>query len=650
MTPNTIPAHSEIDPKYTWNAPSVFPTVEAWEAECASVAADLAGLQQYQGHLADGPAVLADAMTAIQSLVGRAQKLHTYAGMSYAVNTNDAAAAKRNGRVQGLWGQVMAAIAFLDPELLAIGEATLRKWLADETRLAYLGHYIDNLLRKQAHVRSAEVEELLGLFAAPAANVETTFSMLTDADFKFPAAVTPGGDEQPVTQGTLSKILAGPDRDARRSAWEGYMDTYLAHKNALASNLLTSVKNNVFAMRARRHASTLEMALRRSQPPRRGLPQPHFGLQEEPPDLASLLGGAAQGAGGGALHPTTSGRCQARPCRTSLSAGAPGFAFRQRSAEQPAGDPLRAGGQADLRRPGAAGAEYVETVRRGCLEQRWVDVYPCQGKMGGAFSSGAPGTYPFIMISYTDEVFSMSTLAHELGHSMHSYLTWQNQPVLYSDYSMFVAETASNFHQAMVRAHLLETAQDPALLIAVIEEAMSNFHRYFFIMPTLARFELELHQREERGEGMSADDMIELMADLFAEGYGDGVVVDRPHVGITWATFGHLYIDYYVFQYATGISAANTLAQRVRSGGNAAAEEYLAFLKAGASLYPIDALKVAGVDMTDTRAGGGCVRGAGGAGGAVGGIGGMLNAPERGAVRTDGARAALVSMPTCFPA
>ncbi|MCU0503469.1 MAG: oligoendopeptidase F, partial [Anaerolineae bacterium] len=263
MTQTTLPTHSEIDPKYTWNAPSVFPTVEAWEAECAGVAADLAGLQQYQGHLADGPAVLADAMTAIQGLVGRAQKLYTYAGMSYAVDTNDAAAAKRNGRVQGLWGQVMAAIAFLDPELLAIGEATLRTWPAEDGRLAYLGHYIDNLLRKQAHVRSAEVEELLGLFAfaAPAANVETTFSMLTDADFRFPAAVALSGDAQPVTQGTLSKILAGPDRAARRSAWDGYMDTYLAHKNALASNLLTSVKNNVFAMRARRHASTLEMAL-----------------------------------------------------------------------------------------------------------------------------------------------------------------------------------------------------------------------------------------------------------------------------------------------------------------------------------------------------------------------------------------------------
>jgi len=244
------------------------------------------------------------------------------------------------------------------------------------------------------------------------------------------------------------------------------------------------------------------------------------------------------------------------------------------------------------------GEEYVETVRRGCTVDRWVDVYPNRGKQGGAFSSGAPGTHPFIMMSYTDEVFSMSTLAHELGHSMHSYLTWQHQPVLYAEYGMFVAETASNFHQAMVRAHLLETIQDPAFQLAVIEEAISNFHRYFFIMPTLARFELEVHQREERGAGMSADDMIELMADLFSEGYGGEVHVDRPRVGITWATFLHLYIDYYVFQYATGISAANALARRVRSGTPDAVESYLSFLKSGNALYQVDALKLAGVDMT----------------------------------------------------
>jgi oligoendopeptidase F len=337
------------------------------------------------------------------------------------------------------------------------------------------------------------------------------------------------------------------------------------------------VKNNVFAMRARRHASTLEMALHGHNLPVEVFHNLIAVFKKNLPTWHRYWAVRRKALGVDALYPYD--------IWAPLTSSRPAISYEQ-------GVKLICDGLAPL------GQEYVETVRRGCLEQRWVDVYPCQGKAGGAFSSGAPGTYPFIMISYTDEVFSMSTLAHELGHSMHSTLTWQNQPILYSDYGMFVAETASNFHQAMVRAHLLETAQDPALLIAVIEEAMSNFHRYFFIMPTLARFELEMHQREERGEGMSADDMIELMADLFAEGYGDGVVVDRPRVGITWATFGHLYIDYYVFQYATGISAANALAQRVRSGGNAAAADYLALLKAGDSLYPIDALKVAGVDMT----------------------------------------------------
>ncbi len=577
MTTDTIPAHGEIDPKYTWNAPSVFPTGEDWEAEFASVTASLAGLQQHRGHLADGPAVLADAVAAIENLVGRASKLHTYAGMSYAVNTNDAAAAKRRGRAQGLWGQVMAAIAFLDPESLAIGEATLRQWLAENTRLAYLGHYIDNLFRKQAHVRSAEVEELLGLSAAPAANVETTYSMLTDADFRFPPASTTEGVAQTVTQGTLSKILAGSDRNARRTAWEGYMDAYLAYKNTLVSNLLTSVKNNVFTMRARRHASTLEMALFGHNIPIEVFHNLIAVFKKNLPTWHRYWAVRRKALGVETLHPYD--------IWAPLTGSRPAIPYEQ-------GLKLICDGLAPL------GQEYVATVRRGCLEHRWVDVYPCQGKMGGAFSSGAPDTYPFIMMSYTDEVFSMSTLAHELGHSMHSYLTWKNQPILYSDYSMFVAETASNFHQAMVRAHLLETVRDPAFQIAVIEEAMSNFHRYFFIMPTLARFELEVHQREERGEGMSADDMIELMADLFAEGYGGAVHVDRPRVGITWATFGHLYVDYYVFQYATGISAANALAQRVRNGGRAAAENYLRFLKAGDSLYPVDALKVAGVDMT----------------------------------------------------
>ena len=244
------------------------------------------------------------------------------------------------------------------------------------------------------------------------------------------------------------------------------------------------------------------------------------------------------------------------------------------------------------------GDEYVSVLKKGCLEDRWVDIYPNQGKSGGAFSYGSPGTHPFILMSYSDDISSLSSLVHELGHSMHSYLTWQNQPMIYSNYSMFVAEVASNFHQAMVRDYLLEENIDPGLKISLIEEAMDNFHRYFFIMPTLARFELEVHERIERGEGLTADDMIGLMVDLFREGYGDEMHVDSERVGITWAQFPHLYVDYYVFQYATGISGAHALANRILSGEEDAADDYLSFLKSGSSRYPVNALKVAGVDLS----------------------------------------------------
>jgi oligoendopeptidase F len=244
------------------------------------------------------------------------------------------------------------------------------------------------------------------------------------------------------------------------------------------------------------------------------------------------------------------------------------------------------------------GDEYVAAMRRGLTEERWVDIYPNQGKRAGAYSHGVPGTHPFILMSFNDDIFGLSTLAHELGHSMHSYYAWRTQPLVYSDYSLFVAEVASNFNQALVRAHLLEQARDPAFQIAVIEEAMSNFHRYFFIMPTLARFELAIHERVEQGEALSADGMIALMSGLFAEGYGAGVVQDTERIGITWAQFpSHLYSPFYVYQYATGISAAHALARKVLDGSPAAAEQYRQFLKAGGSLYPLDALRLAGVDM-----------------------------------------------------
>jgi oligoendopeptidase F len=577
---STVPLRSEIDDRYKWNAPSVFGCVDDWVAACEALQENLPKLAAFQGHLGDGPDALEQAIDLLEESIVHAGRVLVYATMSHAVDMADQTANRMVNQARGLYGQLQAAAAFIDPEFLALDRDTLERWMREHRRLALLRHYVDDLYRQQVHVRSPEVEELLGMLGDPFSGAAMTAGVLTNADFVFAPAIDSEGREIPVTQGTLSKILAGSDREARRTAWEHYSDTYLVHKNTLASNLATSIKQSVFEMRARRYESTLEASLFEANIPVEVYHNLIATFLKHLPTWHRYWAIRQRALGVDALQP--------------YDVWAP---LTQDKREIPYEQAVAWIGQ------GLApmGEDYVRVLRRGALEERWVDVYPTQGKRAGAFSSGRPGTYPFVMMSYNDNVLSMSTLAHELGHSMHSYLAWQHQPILYADYSLFAAEVASNFHQAMVRAHLLETQVDPTFQIEVIEEAMSNFHRYFLVMPTLARFELEVHQRVERGEGLTADDMNGLMADLFSEAYGDKIHVDRERVGITWATFGHLYRDYYVYQYATGISGAHALAQRILSGEPGAVEDYLGFLKAGGSVYPLEALHRAGVDLTSSE-------------------------------------------------
>jgi oligoendopeptidase F len=381
-----------------------------------------------------------------------------------------------------------------------------------------------------------------------------------------------------VAGGTLGALLRSPDISVRKAAWEQYADGFLAYKNALASCISGGIKKDVFYARARNYKSSLDAALSRNFIP----PQVYENMLETSrrklPVWHRYWSVRRRALGLDVLHP--------------YDIFAPLTDHEPRISYKEAVDMICAG-----MRP--LGDDYVQPMRRGLLEERWVDVYPNKGKRSGAYSSGFYGTNPFILMSYNDNLSDVSTLAHELGHSMHSYFSRRTQPIVYSGYSMFVAETASNFNQAMVRAHLLATRDDPQFQIAIIEEAMANFHRYFFLMPILARFEREIHERVERGEALTADAMTSLTAALFREGYGPEVEIDEPRVGITWAQFPtHMYLNFYVYQYATGISAANALAQRVLQQGPQAAEDYKSFLKAGSSLYPLDALKLAGVDMT----------------------------------------------------
>jgi oligoendopeptidase F len=574
---NALPKRSDLRPERTWDPTSIFPDDAAWEAAIADIKAQLPTAKQYEGQLNSGPAVLADYLAAATALMVQSMHVYLYASMYFNVDSNDQQAAARMGRSGALFAQVSAALAFADPEMMAIGFDTLREWVAKDIRLNAYEHYIDQLENQQAHTRSSEVEQVIALSAETRSAPGTIYNRLTNADMRFADAQDSDGNAHPVAQSTIGKLRTASDRTLRRTAEESYADGYLQFKNTLASAVEGRVKADVFNMRVRGYESCLAASLAPNKIPtavfhnlidvfERNLPTWHRYWRVR----RQALGFEALGVHD--IKAPLSAEKPYVPYETAVNWIADGMA--------PLGD------------------AYVTTLRRGCLEERWVDVYPNQGKRQGAFSSGGPGTHPFIMMSYTDDLFSLSTLAHELGHSMHSYLTWQNQPVQYSRYSLFAAEVASNFNQALVRDHLFRTHPDANFQIALIEEAMSNFHRYFFIMPTLARFELAIHERGEQGQPLTADAMIGLMADLFGEGYGTELTYDRDRVGITWAQFSHLFQPFYVYQYATGISGAHALARRILDDEPGAVDDYLGFLRAGGSQYPLAALQAAGVDLT----------------------------------------------------
>lgn len=578
MSAQTVPPRSAIAIGDRWDAASIFADDAAWEAEIDRICETLPALAAHRGHLADSPAAVADWLELAEDIALRSGRLLVYALMFFDVDTADQAAAAKHDRVLGIWAQVAAAVSFTKPELLSIGLDTLRRWMGQETRLAVYAHYFDSLERLNVHVRSAEVEELLGLVEDPFETATAIHSVLADADMTFAPARSSIGEAVEIAQGNIDALLSDPDPELRRTAFESYADAHLNLKNAMAACIAAGVKRDVFNARARRYGSSLEAALSENHIPVEVFHAVVDTFKRHLPTWHRYW----------ALRRKVLGTETLRPCDIAapLIAESPHITFEQGFEWILAGlKPL--------------GEEYVSIAKRGVLEQRWVDRYPNTGKRAGAYSSGVSGTYPFILMSHNEDIDGVSTLAHELGHSMHSYFTWQTQPPVYCDYGIFVAEVASNFNQAMVRAHLLATTADRDFQIAVIEEAMSNFYRYLFLMPTLARFELEIHERVERGEPLTADGMIALLNDLLREGYASEVSSDPERIGITWAEFpSHLYMNFYVFQYATGISGAHALAEQVLAGTPGAVDRYLDLLRAGSSDYPLELLKKAGVDLT----------------------------------------------------
>ncbi len=575
-----LPRRSELAYEDTWDVESVFPTSDDWEAAFNAVGARLAELEQYRGRFGDSGASMLAGLKLRDELLLEAYRVGMFAGLRVAEDATNAASLSMNDRASGLFANALAATSFYEPEILALDPAVLAQLRTSEAGLGEYDHYFDTLERRRAHVRSSEVEEVLAMASDPTNQFETIHTALSDADLKLGRVNDEQGNDVELGQGNYDRYLHSADRSVRQAAWETSSDAFLALKNTLAATYAGAVKRDVLYARTHRYDSTLEAALAPNAIPLEVFHNLIETVRKNFPTWQRYFKARAKLLGIDKAHgwDITEGPLRA--------AGRP----PQRVITYDEGVEIIAASLAPL------GDEYVGFVQQG-IEQRWVDRMPNAGKSGGAFSSGVPGTHPFILMSWQDDLNSVSTLTHELGHSLHSFYSWRTQPTIYTDYSMFVAEVASNLNQALMGAYLLETETDPNFLVTVIEERMGNNLRYLFTMPMLARFELECHELVERGEALTADGMIDTMADLYSEAYGDAVEIDRERMGITWARFPHLYANYYVFQYATGISAAAQLAQQIREQGPEAATRYIDFLKTGSAEYPVDALRKAGIDM-----------------------------------------------------
>jgi len=578
MPESTTLLRQDAPVESTWDVESVFPSWDAWQAEFDSLKQELPGLSAFAGQLGEGPAQTAAWLEAYSAFRRRALRLQLYPYMHAVVDAGDVASKGKLGQAAGLMGQFSAAAAFAEPELMALGDR-LQEWAQTEPALTLYAHYFDDLLRQKAHKRSAEVEEILGMLSDPFRNVFQTFSELTNSDLKFADAADSQGAAHPVRQTTLPPTgIQSEDRVRRRTAWESFSDGHIAMHNTLASNYITHVKQAVFSARARRYESVLASMLEPFNTPLAVFHTLLETFQKHLPVWHRYWNAKRRILGVETIHPYDIWAPMAKePVRVDY--------------------PQAVEWLVESLRP--LGKEYTDVLARAAGPERWVDWAPNAGKRQGAQSLRAKNVHPFLWLSYQSDLPSASFLAHELGHSLHSHFSDGNQPELYSDYSMTAAETASNFNQALLRAYLLaEKADDANFQLALIDEAMITFHRYFFIMPTLARFELAVYTQAEKSQPLTVQYFNDLCADFFAEGYGEALTDDRARTASTWSQFLHLYMPYYTFQYSVGISAAHAIAEGILAGRPGAAENYLGFLSAGSSLYPQELFALAGVDLT----------------------------------------------------
>jgi len=570
---SSVPEREEIDEEYKWDLGSVYADEEEWEAAYEAVEGRLDELRAYEGSIEDGKD-LRSVLELRDELSRKVSMVSAYARMRADQDTRNQEAQAMRSRASALASQASSAGSFLDPAIQSFSREELDEMVETTEGLEEYDHYLDDVIRMKPHTRSPEIEELLSELGEVLSTPGDVYGMLTDADLTFPTVENPEGEAVEITQSNFTVLLKERDREFRQTVYEEFFDTVSEFRNTIGSALEHQVKKDVKVAEARNYDTAREAALDGPNVP----VEVYDTLVDTVDDNLDVLHRHAD------LKREALGvdELEMYDLYMPLVEG-----------ESPDIDYATAKDHV-VEAVAPLGEDYQNRVEEG-LESRWVDVYENRGKRSGAYSGGTYDTQPYILMNYQEDVSSMYTLAHELGHSLHSQLTSENQPYVYGDYTIFVAEVASTVNETLLTHHLLENAESETLRRFALNEFLERFRSTLFRQTLFADFEHRIHEIVEEGGALTPDRMDEAYGERKEAFYGPANVDEN--IRREWMRIPHFFYNYYVYQYATGISAAVALTEDIREEGDPAAERYVDFLKRGSTEYPLELLRGAGVDM-----------------------------------------------------
>ncbi|MGE5498942.1 MAG: oligoendopeptidase F, partial [Syntrophothermus sp.] len=559
------------------NLNDIYSTPEKWEDDFAWVNSNLSKYKEFEGKLGSSASELLGAMKFNDEVSIKLSRLSLYSSLSKDLDLTNTTNSGRYNRMSALFSKAAAAGAFMRPEIISIPEEKLEAFMKESKDLMLYKHQFDDLLRTKAHTLSKDQETIMAQASEMMRTPYNTFNVFSDAEAQFPVVKDPEGNDIKISHGRYGASLYSTDRAFRERVYRGYYKPYMEYKNTIASLFNGNLKTHVFNAKARKYNSSLEAALNENNIPVAVYENLVNTVDRNLQPLQRWIKVKKRVLGLTDIHLFDT--------YVTLFPGVKKeYSFEE--AKKIVAEALKPLGQ-----------DYINNLN-AAFNNRWIDVYETKGKRSGAYSSGTTfGVHPYVLLNWNNQLNDVFTLAHEMGHNMHSFYTGQTQPFPYADYSIFVAEVASTANEALLLDYLIEHAESKEAKLALIEKYLSNITGTFYRQTGFAEFEMKVHQMSEKDEPLTPDNLCAMYKDLAQRYFGPEMTVDDEE-SYTWARIPHFYYNYYVYQYATGYAASQALVAGIKKEGEPAIKRYLDFLKSGSSDYPINVLKIAGVDMT----------------------------------------------------